>query len=437
MKHLFTKNILFNVITQYAPSPKIISNVSWLSFESILRSIIGLFVFAWMARYLGASDFGKIGYVLAITTLTSPLFSLGIDQIVVKKITESKEDVAQLLGTTLGLRIAGFFALFGVSALIMIFLESLSSPLVVFTGIVATGYLFRSLEVIDHYFVSQTQSKYSAIAKAGGLITVSLVRAGGILMQAPLLFFIVSYALEYFAAGIGYLIQYMRVCSIPLKTWKFDVQLSRNLLSESWPLIFASFAVVLYMKVDQLMIGAMISESALGVYTTAVKLSESWYFVPTAICASVFPKLVQSRQNPEDYHKNLRKLFFFAYWFSIIVALFVTFTSDFVINLLYGPEYQQASLILSIHIWSGIFVFMSVASFQYLVSENLTRISMYSTIIGGVVNVLLNLLFIPQFGVIAAAWTTLISYAVSVYSVLLFAPTRKLAMMMLRSISFK
>jgi len=83
-------------------------------------------------------------------------------------------------------------------------------------------------------------------------------------------------------------------------------------------------------------------------------------------------------------------------WVSLAVAVPMTFLSNWVVNLLYGSAYNQAGGVLMIHIWAGLFVSLGVASGQYLITENYTKISFFRTFIGAIVNVILNAILLPN-----------------------------------------
>ncbi|MNI74122.1 hypothetical protein D3C73_1301880 [compost metagenome] len=89
---------------------------------------------------------------------------------------------------------------------------------------------------------------------------------------------------------------------------------------------------------------------------------------------------------------------------------------------------------LSIHIWSGIFVFLGTASSQYLVAEGFTKISFYRTAAGALINILLNLVLIPRYGGVGASIATLIACFVSTFYLLLIPKTRQQGIMMLKSL---
>ena len=95
-------------------------------------------------------------------------------------------------------------------------------------------------------------------------------------------------------------------------------------------------------------------------------------------------------------------------------------------------EYAAAAPILVIHTWASIFVFMGVAGTQWLVMENLQIFSLEKTLLGALSNIGLNLILIPEYGAVGAAYATLISYAISsLISDLLRAKTRPMFIMKL------
>ncbi|HGV3500186.1 TPA: oligosaccharide flippase family protein, partial [Klebsiella michiganensis] len=91
--------------------------------------------------------------------------------------------------------------------------------------------------------------------------------------------------------------------------WEYNFSEAKRLLSLSWPLIISGVAFMLYMRIDQIMIGNMIGDSAVGVYSVAVKMVEVWYFFPVAIVSSLFPKIIKLREvDSAKYNQRLQFL---------------------------------------------------------------------------------------------------------------------------------
>jgi len=102
-------------------------------------------------------------------------------------------------------------------------------------------------------------------------------------------------------------------------------------------------------------------------------------------------------------------------WGGILIAIPMSYVSGWIINLLYGVQFSEAAGVLMIHIWSAVFVFLGVASSNWFIAENLQKYSFYRTLAGAVINIILNLMFIPKYGIYGAAIATLIAQAIASY----------------------
>lgn len=187
-------------------------------------------------------------------------------------------------------------------------------------------------------------------------------------------------------------------------------------------MIFSALAVTVYMKIDQVMIKWMIGDDATGNYGVAVRLSELWNFIPIAICGSLFPAILNAKAVSEaQYLRRLQKLVDLMVMLAIMIAVPMTFLSDFVVQLLFGDAYTSAGTVLSIYIWSSVFTFLGVANGKWIISENLQVYRMVSYIVAAIMNIVLNYILIRAIGIYGPAISTLISYSFAVYFSLLFS----------------
>jgi PST family polysaccharide transporter len=188
----------------------------------------------------------------------------------------------------------------------------------------------------------------------------------------------------------------------------------KELLRSSWPLAISSLSVILYMRTDQVMLGQLLDDRAVGVFSAAVRISESWYFVPMAMLTAVAPALTAAHHvSEEDYRARLLTSIRLIVWASILLAACIMLASGPIVSVLFGPEYEQAKTVLAIHAWAGVFAGLGVASSPWFVNAGLLGLRMTFTIAGALMNIGLNALAIPRFGVYGAAVVTLLSYAVS------------------------
>jgi len=393
---------------------KYFKNTSWLFAEKILRMVVGLFVGIWVARYLGPEQFGLFSYAQSFVGLFVAIAGLGLDGIIVRELVKDESKRDALLGTAFRLKLIGaLLVLIALAIAVNLSQQDSLTTLLIFT--IASATVFQSFNVIDFYFQAKVLSKYIVYANIISLLISSIVKIGLILNDAPLLYFAYSILFDSFILMCGFLYFY-RYKKYLISLWFFDKKLARSLLKDSWPLILSGLVIAIYMKIDQIMIKEMLSVEAVGQYAAAVRISETWYFIPMVVASSLFPAIINAKKQSEAlYYARLQRLYDLMAWMAIAIALPMTFLSDWVVNLLYGEQYNQTGSVLMIHIWAGVFVFLGVVFGKYLTNENLTRTTFYRTSLGAVVNIILNYILIAKYGIKGAAIATLLAQFVANY----------------------
>jgi O-antigen/teichoic acid export membrane protein len=408
-------------------------NTSWLFFERIFRLLLVSFVYVYMARYLGPENLGILSYAIAFVALFSAVSNLGLDNIIVRELVKDPDKKEYYLGTVFILRLLGsIIAIIGI--IITLALMNSDSFISLIIIIISASTLFQSFYVIDFYFQSIVKSKYSVIAQFFSLLFTSTIKILLIVNEAPLLAFAVITSLEFLFISTGFVLSY-KFNNNNLFLWRFDKQIAAKLLKDSWPLILSGIAISLYMKIDQVMIKEMLDEEQVGYYAAAVRICEAWYFIPIAIVTSLFPAIINAKQKSEQlYRSRLQKLYDLLAFIAIIIAIPVTILNEQITLLLFGTEFLPTASVLTIYIWAGLAVGIGVATNQYLVTENYTKFSFYRTFAGTIINIFLNLLLIPHYGINGSAIATLISFSMVAFSVGFSSKTSYQSMMLLKSI---
>ncbi len=398
------------------------ANTAWLMGEKLLRMFMGLFVGIWIARYLGPEQFGLLSYAQSFVFLFTAIATLGLDSIVVRELVKDNSQRNVLLGTAFTLKLIGSLCILPLLWFGVQFTSNDSyTNLLIF--IIASGTIFQSFNVIDFYYQSSVLSKYVAFANTITLAISSIVKVVLILNEASLLAFAIVGVFDTVILSIGLIYFYWQKTHHSLREWQFDRVVAKRLLVDSWPLILSSVMISLYMKIDQVMIKEMLDNNAVGQYAAAVRISEAWYFLPMAICNSIFPAIINAKKVDEVlYYQRLQRLYGFIIWISILVALPITLASDLIIDLLYGHDYAESSRILSINIWAGIFVGISIVKGKWQLSENYTYLHWYGSIWAVLINIILNLWLIPLYGATGAALATLVTRIQGSYIINFFFP---------------
>ncbi|MCX2432283.1 flippase [Pedobacter sp. GR22-10] len=412
---------------------KYLKNTGWLMFGKALSLIVNLLI----ARYLGPILFGDLSFGLSLVAILAAIGGLGLDTFIIREIIQEPSRRDEILGTSLGLRMITNGVLIPVAIGIYLishhFSKNPGEPLTLLIALLAFASFFKSFNVIDSYFQSQVQSKYVVQVQNVSLILTSIFKILIVTMGLPLIYIVSAYILDAVILAIGLIMTYQKR-GLKILNWQFNKQRAKSLLIQSSPLILSAVMVTIYMKIDVVMLKS-VGSKAVGIYSSAQNLSEAWYFIPSAIVTSVFPALLNARKTDfSRYQKRLENLYDLLVYINIPIAIFISFFGADIIHIAYSGKYDGAGPMLSIHIWSGIFVFLGMASSQYLIAEGYTKISFYRTAAGATANILLNLWLIPKFAGVGASIATLIACFISTFYVLLIPKTRQQGIMMLKSL---
>ena len=412
---------------------KYFKNTSWLMFGKIFSLAVNLLII----RYLGPVNFGDLSFAEALTAIIAAVGTLGLDSFIIREIIKEPNRKNEILGTALGMRLLVNVLLIplciGIYVTFHHFSAKPGTPLTLIVTLLSLASFFRSFNVIDSYFQSQVQSKYVVKVQNTCLVLSTVVKVLLVWLQMPLVWFAAALSFDAFILALGLVWMYRRR-GFNMRLWTFNIDRAKSLLKQSFPLVLSALMVSIYMKIDQVMLKSE-GSAEVGIYSAAAKISEAWYFIPIAIVTSVFPALINARLNdPERYKKRLSNLYDLLVFISLPVALVFSFFSTDLIHLIFGNRFEGAGPMFSIHIWSGVFVFLGTASSQYLLAEGYTMLSFQRTAAGAIVNILLNFWLIPLYGGMGASVATLIACVVSTFYILFIPRTREQGIVMLKSL---
>jgi PST family polysaccharide transporter len=429
--------LVSNVLKKRPLFRRIVSNTAWLFADKVIRLGVGVVVSVWVARYLGPERFGLFNYAIAFVSLFTIASTLGCENILIRELVRRPDQRRELLGTVFTLRLSASVVTASLSVATIFFIpaeEPLARWLV---AILAGGVIFSSADVIDQWFQSQIQSKYAVFARNTAFLLTAGFRILLIQVHAPLIAFAWANFLEAALAAAGLATIYVRR-GHSMRAWRFRWPEGVFLLRESWPLILANLAIITYLRIDQIMLKEMLSESAVGIYSAAQRLSEVWYFIAMAINASVFPAIVALLATSRDAcYRRLFDLFSLMSALAVTIAIPLTFLSGPLIHLVYGRQYAGAGPVLAVHIWAALFVFWGVVGDSWFLAEGLVRFLLLKTVAGAVIKVGLNLLLLRRFGPVGAASATVFTQGLVAW--LANAPlvrTRPIFVLQIKSLAF-
>jgi len=393
-------------------------NTGWMFLGQIFSLIVSFFIGVWIARYLGPENYGILNYAVAFVGLFGFIASLGIDSILNRELIKTPEKRDVLLGTAFKLKVVG-----GIAALALAVISILMSQttlLIQFLVIIFSfNFILQAINVISIYFQSKVESKNNVKVSIISTLISSVLKVGVILLDKGVIWIMLVYILDFVWQWINFVYVYKRQ-GLKIRDWKFDNDLAKKILKNSWPLILAQAAGYIYLKVDQVIIGLMLGNYEVGLYAVAVKVTEIWYFIPSIICSSLFPAIINAKlTDVKVYKKRLSNLYVLMFILSLLIAIAITFLAKPIMTILFGNGYLESITILRIYVWSSVGLFLSVAVNQYLISENSVKTIFWFNFLSMIINIGLNIWLIPLIGLLGAAWATLISYFVIPISVLI------------------
>ncbi len=414
---------------------KYAANTGWLFADNFLKQVINIIVGVFLARYLNPEGLGSISYASTYMQLLNPIAMLGLNAIAIKEFVNNHEKANTIIGTTFFLKLISSLTAFAILIFCAIFLENLPE-MRYYIIIVGLSYLLYPFQVIDFYFQSNLKSKYTVLSQQIATVIAAILKVLGMINGYAIEYFVWIILGEVFVSTTSQIIIYR--LKIILPKWSFDKVLAVKMLKESFPIIFTGFFIVIYMRVDQLMIQKMLDTKSLGNFTAAIKLSEAFYVVPGIIAGSLFPAIINGLKiSREEYLNRMQRLYSVFTLICIVVSLVVVIFGDLIVSILYGEAYTQTSAVLKVHFCNSVFVFFGVAYSQAFIVEGMQRFTTINTIFGAIINVLLNFYFIPKIGIVGSAIATFIAQFYSGFlCLLLFPKTRVHFKLMLNSFNF-
>lgn len=384
-------------------------NTGWLFIGQASSLLASFLAGVLVIRYLGPEDYGRVSYAIAIVSAFSFLASLGLDSVIARELVRTPESVNSLLGTSFILKILGGL-LAAISSVAAVFFIEESNSVRLMAFLFSLTFLFQASSVIQVFFQAEVRSRFSVYAQLFAVFLTVTLKIIFICFHLPLVYLMLIYLLDSFWLAGGLFFMYHRQGG-RVFSWFGDRSLARRLISASWPLMFSSLSVYVYMKIDQIMIGRMLGETAVGQYAAAVKVSESWYFLPVIICSSLFPAMVRAVKNGrEAAKKRMRQLYIFLFLISFLGSTALFFISSWAVILLFGSGFLPAIPVLKILSWSGVGVFIGTANYNYLAAKDAQKLAFYISSAASLLNIALNFLFIPRYGINGAAIATISSY---------------------------
>lgn len=387
-------------------------NTVWLFTEQILKSVIGLVIGVWIARYLGPEDYGIYSYLIVIFGILNGVARLGTDSILFRELCEHPQHYHDYLGTALWIRLItalgsilcliGFLTFFGNDHTLNLYLI-----------IISAGIIFQCSDVLEQYFLARVLAKIISICKIIQLCVSSVLKIYCIFNNADLIYFVILYTVDIFFYAIILVVAYKIESNKKIK-FKFTISIAKKILKDSWPLLLSTIVVLVYQRADQIYIKNLLGDNALGLYAAALKFTDTLYFIPLILCNSLSVALINAKNiNFKEYLLRLKRLYNLIIIAALICTLAIYLNSNWIIHIFYGTVYDESIIILKIHSITILFTAIGIFTTKWNIIENRSNIVLLNTLTGSLISLVGSYFLIESIGLKGAAITSALAHFVS------------------------
>ena len=406
-------SLINKIISKLNLSPtkeKVVRNVVWAVTGKVVTLLGGLLVGIFVARYLGPEQYGLMSYVMSYVALFQVLASFGMDQIEIREESKTPEEKDKIIGTAFGLKI-GFAAITIGLVCLTAWLFEADSFTKWMIMLYSLSMVMNSFGVIRNYFTSLVWNEYIVKTEISRTLIGAGIKVVLLLLHAPLVWFITATLFDTVLIAGGYLVSYRSKIDF-VRKWQFDKELAKYMLKQSFPLLLSGAAVIVYQKIDQVMIGNMINKEVVGYYSVAGKFLEICIFVPTILTQTITPLLVKAReQNEKEYREKTQVFMNITVWGTIIMCLLVLLLAKPLIQYTFGSQYIASVILLQIMGFKVIGYAHAQITGAMIIVEKKQKYVVIRNLIGCICAIGFNLLMIPSFGAIGAAISSVVTSA--------------------------
>jgi O-antigen/teichoic acid export membrane protein len=399
------KNFL---LTNTNTKQTIIKNTIWLGVGEITSRLLKVAVIFYAIKILGSSGWGVFSYAISLLSLFMVLSDVGISSLLTREVSKNNpEEKDKYIATSFILKIS--LTIIGLIAILifapLLATENLSNTIIFLVSLIL---VFDSLR--EFIFALNR-----GMEKMESEVSVKIITS--LLLIIFTYIFLIKYQNVYALAlgyALGSFVGFVYAFTLFKKYFKnifknFSKDIVKPILINAWPFAFFTVLGAIMMNTDSVMLGLMKNESEVGFYATSQRIILFLYMIPTLISNSLLPSLSKQLTNPEEIKNITTSALRFINMLIIPTVLgFLILGTDIIVKL-FGFEYEPTGNILKISSLSILFIFPALIMNSIIFIFNKHKNIVLITVIGTILNILINAFLIPKHGAIGASIATLIS----------------------------
>jgi O-antigen/teichoic acid export membrane protein len=392
---------------------EVLRSVKWLFSSYVFQFVASFGSLYFVTRHLGPEKFGELSYVVGIYSFVE-MFLQFVNQDVFKKKLILSDDKQEVFQAYFAFQLRFILAVIAVTQSLFWLLEFETYEKRIMLLILSLGMIFRVADVISYLFSAEMKNAYIGKSDMVTVGTFEVTRFVLALKKMDLIAFVYAFVFQKLV-NFGMLVYIFRQSHrYRLFSSKMNRAIVGELIRNSLPLFLAAGATTLFMRIDQVMLGRILTDADVGIYSAAVKLFEPWSFVAIVICQSMYPVLVKAiAQSVPEYEQKVQKTFCILLYAALAAIALTMLFSDLAVRILFSAQFMDSARVLRVHIFGLIFSFWMTLSVNYEIINGLARFTLYKTVLTSVFNIVLNYFLIKRFGVIGASYAVVLSLACS------------------------
>lgn len=401
-------------------------NASYMMSERLIRMASSLFFGIWYTNILGPAQYGTLQYAVNIVALLSFLATINLDAILLKELLQQQKTEIELSTNAIALRFTGST----IATLFCLIAAALNQhpDVAILLIIITSSYFLQISDIIDCRFQARNNFLLPSTIRIITTILAAIIKYI-ILKKTQNIYLIAALSLLDLVVSTILLTSAAKINNIALFNRKYiNLSICTHLLKQSAPLCISSALVILFMKIDQLMLINISGSHESGIYSAMLRIIEVWAIFPAMILRAYLPTIVKSAEQSQHFNQLIKHCFRLTYTSALILITIIVIAGNTIISSLYGEKYMEGATVLKILSLSLLFTFSGEVRAAIFLVKNLTIYHAYSALIGIPLLILLNIALIPPLGSAGAAISLVICYAATAMgTTIIFAKLRPYA----------
>jgi O-antigen/teichoic acid export membrane protein len=385
-------------------------NFGWLMAEQVVRVAISFLVMTLVARHLGPERFGAYVYLFGLAGLFLPLSMFGLDAIVMRRSAAEPGAADRVIASALVIRACGAIAAAAMAVAAVAVWGGPEGATPGLMGMAALILLAQPADTFNAWFKAAERMAWVAVPRIAVSLAVAGAAAWLVHREAGLEAFVGLRAAEAGLMAAGALLVYL-LATMAEAALRPSRALVTAMCREGWPLMLSALAGMVYMRIDQVMLGQLAPEAELGRYGVAVRVADVGLFVPMALQAAVYAGLVRAHSRaPGAFDDHMQRVYDAMALAAFGAVAGIGLAAALLFEPVFGAAYAGGLPIVLVLLLGLPFAYLGVARSAMLTVRGWLWTAPATTMLGALVNIALNLVLIPRFGGLGAAWATVVSY---------------------------